>query len=82
MCLTVSKEFAYLESWLVMLLSTYKNNPSNALARTINFYLAKLLQHDDIHFCGDKRCEYLSMKRFWHWHATKAKRSSDSINPI
>ncbi len=71
MCLTVSKEFSYLETWVTMLISTYKNNPSSGLAKTVSFYIEKLLHHDDIHFYGDKRCEYLAMLRFWHWHATK-----------
>lgn len=74
MCLAVSKEFTYLENWLIMLLSTYKKNPSCALAKTISFYLSKLLHHDDIHFCGDKRCEYLAMQRFWHWQAMKTNK--------
>jgi len=71
MCLTASNEFAYMESWLVMLLTTYNNNPSTGLARTISFYLTKLLTHDDINFCGDKRCEYLAMQRFWRWYGAK-----------
>ncbi len=71
MCLAVSNEFAYMESWLVMLLTTYNNNPSSGLAKTISFYLNKLLRHDDINFCGDKRCEYLAMQRFWQWHGLK-----------
>jgi hypothetical protein len=70
MCLAVSNEFAYIESWLVMLLTTYNNNPSRGLAKTISFYLNKLLRHDDINFCGDKRCEYLAMQRFWQWYGT------------
>jgi hypothetical protein len=69
MCLAVSKEFSYLENWVAMLISTYKDNPSCGLAKTICFYLNKLLDHDDIHFCGEKRCDYLTMQRFWHWHA-------------
>lgn len=72
MCLTASKEFTYMEKWLVMLLTTYKNNPSSGLAQTICFYLNKLLQHDDINFCGEKRCDYIAMQRFWHWHARRA----------
>jgi len=72
MYLTVSDEFSYMESWLTMLLTTYKNNPSVALAKTISFYLNKLLHHDDITFFGDKRCDYLAMQRFWHWHALKS----------
>jgi hypothetical protein len=69
MCLTVSNEFTYIESWLTMLLTTYNNNPSSGLAKTISFYLNKLLHHEDINFCGEKRCEYIAMQRFWHWHA-------------
>jgi len=69
MCLTVSKEFGYLETWVTMLISTYKSNPSSGLALTVCFYIDKLLQHDDIHFFADKRCEYLAMQRFWHWYA-------------
>lgn len=69
MRLTASNEFTYMESWLVMLLTTYNNNPSSGLAKTISFYLTKLLHHDDINFSGNKRCEYLAMQRFWQWHA-------------
>ncbi len=75
MCLTVSKEFSYIAKWLEMLISTYKSNPSSALAKNICFYLNKLLHHDDINFCGEKRCEYIAMQRFWHWHAYQAKNS-------
>ena len=71
MCLTVSKEFSYLETWVDMLITTYKNNPSSGLAKTVCFYIEKILHHDDIDFFGDKRCEYLAMQRFWHWYATK-----------
>lgn len=71
MCLKTSNEFNYIENWLVMLIHTYKKNPSRGLAKTINYYLNKLLEHDDIFFCGEKRCEYLVMQRFWHFHAVK-----------
>ncbi len=75
MCLTVSTEFTYMENWLLMLLSTYKQNPSKGLAKTISYYLGKILTHDDINFCGDKRCEYIAMQRFWHWQAIKVNSS-------
>ena len=71
MCLKTSNEFNYIENWLVMLINTYKSNPSRGLAKTIYFYLNKLLKHDDIFFCGEKRCEYPVMQRFWRWHAIK-----------
>jgi len=75
MCLTVSNEFTYMENWLAMLLATYNNNPSTGLAKTISFYLNKLLHHDDISFCGEKQCEYLAMQRFWRWHARNKEAS-------
>ena len=67
----LSREFLRLETWLTLLITTYKSHPSKGLAQTINFYLTSLLHHDDIHFCGDKRCDYLAMQRYWHWHAMK-----------
>ena len=75
MCLTTSNEFSYMESWLVMLLTTYNNNPSSGLAKTISFYLTKLLRHDDINFSSNKRCEYLAMQRYWQWHAVNKEAS-------
>ena len=71
MCLTSSKEFNSIESWLIILVNTYRNSPSHALAQAINLYLGKLLSHDDIHNCSNKRCDYLTMQRFWQWHAMK-----------
>ncbi|PKG86318.1 hypothetical protein CXF85_01040 [Colwellia sp. 75C3] len=73
MCLAVSNEFVYMENWLVMLLSTYNNNPSTGLAHTINFYVDKLLRHDDINFYGNKRCEYLAMQRYWRWQGANKR---------
>jgi hypothetical protein len=73
MCLKISKEFSYLENWVSMLITTYKNNPSSGLAKTVCFYIDKLLHHDEIYFYGQKRCEYLAMQRFWQWHATTKK---------
>lgn len=69
MCLKASSEFSQLETWLSILISTYKENPSCGLAKTINYYLGRILRHDDIHFCGDKRCEYVVMQKFWRWQA-------------
>lgn len=69
MCLKASNEFIQLETWLTILLTTYKDHPSCGLAKTISYYLGRLLRHDDIHFCGEKRCEYLVMQKFWRWQA-------------
>lgn len=71
MRLSTAQEFTELERWLVVSIATYKSSPSRGLAKTISFYLTCLLQHDDIDRCGNKRCDYLSMQRFWHWYAIK-----------
>ncbi len=67
MCLKVSSEFKQLESWLNILIVTYGDHPTCGLAKTINYYLNRLLHHNDIHFDGDKRCDYISMQKYWRW---------------
>lgn len=67
MCLKVSGEFSQLETWLTVLITTYKDHPSSGLAKTINYYLGRILRHEDIHFYGKKHCEYLVMQKFWRW---------------
>lgn len=69
MCLKASTEFLQLENWLTILITTYKEHPSCGLAKIINYYLGRLLNHDDISFFSEKRCEYLLMKKFWRWQA-------------
>ena len=68
MCIKSSSEFLQLESWLTILITTYKEHPTCGLAKTINYYLGRLLRHDDILFYGErrgeKRCEYLAMQKF------------------
>lgn len=71
MCLEPSTELSQLDSWLNILISTYKEHPSCSLAKAINDYLNRLLTHDDISFCSDKRCDYLLMQRFWRWQASR-----------
>ncbi|MCW8832466.1 MAG: hypothetical protein OQK09_01370 [Colwellia sp.] len=69
MCLKSSTDFLQLESWLSLLISTYKEHPSSGLAKTINYYLSRLLHHDDINCCGKKRCDYLVMQKYWQWQS-------------
>lgn len=69
MCLKSSDEFLQLETWLTVLLKAYKEHPNCGLAKTISYYLARLLHHEDIQFSGKKRCEYLAMQKFWRWQA-------------
>lgn len=67
MCLKLSSEFKQLENWLDILMVTYRDNPSRGLAKTINYYLNRLLHHDDINLNGAKHCDYLSMQKYWRW---------------
>lgn len=67
MCLKASSEFRQLESWLKILILTYRDHPNCGLAKTISYYLSRLLHHDDIDFDGEKRCEYISMQKYWLW---------------
>lgn len=67
MCLKSSAEFTQLENWLDILVKTYKEHPSCGLAKTINYYLNRLIYHDDISLSGNKHCDYLSMQKYWRW---------------
>lgn len=67
MCLKSTPEFVQLETWLNILITTYKDHPNLGLAKTIYYYLTRLLHHDDIGLNGDKRYDYLSMQKYWHW---------------
>jgi hypothetical protein len=67
MRLSSSSECLQIEAWLAILINTYKDHPNFGLAKTINYYLERLLHHDDINFCKSKRCEYIAMQKFWHW---------------
>lgn len=71
MCLKLSSDFKQLESWLNILILTYRENPSCGLAKTINYYLSRLLHLDDIGLDGGKHCDYLSMKKYWRWQVNR-----------
>ncbi len=71
MALPASTEFTRIENWLTLLITTYKQTPSYGLAQTICYYLNKLLNHDDFNYCKSKRCDYLSMHRYWRWQSQK-----------
>ena len=67
MCLKVPSEFLQIENWLIILVTTYKDHPSNGLAKIINYYLERLLNHTEIIAYSEKRCEYLAMQKYWGW---------------
>lgn len=71
---TVAKkltEIVQLESWLSILICTYKEHPSIGLAKTISYYLERVINHDDFDLKQHHCCHYRSMKKYWRWQCTK-----------
>ena len=67
MCLAVSREFERLEEWLQLLTQTYAASPDAALAKTINYYLQRVIHHDDFSLDSNKQCDYICMLRYWQY---------------
>lgn len=71
MDITSSNELQQLEDWLYVLINTYKDTPSDGLAKVIFYYLERILSHQDLHNLRDKSCHYFMMKKFWLWQCNK-----------
>ena len=56
-----------IEDWLAILTKTYQEHPSAGLAKTICYYIERILNQDDISDNNLTRCEYFAMKKFWLW---------------
>ena len=67
MPITTSEEFSQIERWLTVLITTYEQYPSLALAKTINYYVQRLISHEDIMLLPNRKCDYFSMLRYWQW---------------
>ncbi len=59
-----------LENWLTILINTYCQHPSKALAKVINYYIERILHQHDISTQPVLKCQYLSMKKYWGWQAS------------
>jgi hypothetical protein len=64
-----SQNYVYIEEWIIILTNTYSEYPSTGLAKVINYYLKRLLQHDDFPLSSYYRCDYLTMMKYWQWVA-------------
>lgn len=59
-------EIHQLEDWLNILITTYKEYPSNSLAKVITYYIERVTRHDDFAFIKTNHCHYATMKKYWH----------------
>jgi len=60
-------EVSQLESWLTILTNSYKDNPSIGLAKVINYYIDRIILHEDFDDRKFNNCQYSSMKKYWQW---------------
>ena len=67
MCITIPVELTFIEKNLNLVLTTYTKHPNKQLLLIINSYLNLILKHDDVTESSEKKCAYLSMKRYWQW---------------
>lgn len=65
-----SSNTTQLENWLTILVNSYAQNPSSGLAKVITYYIDRILYQYDICKQPNKRCQYLSMKKFWQWQSS------------
>ena len=64
-----SKNYEQIKHWLNILTSTYAEYPSKSLAKTILYYINRLINHEDVKHDSIKACEYISMVKYWSWQA-------------
>ncbi|GLX79653.1 hypothetical protein tinsulaeT_29930 [Thalassotalea insulae] len=58
-----------LENWLEILISTYCQHPSKALAKVIDYYISRILAQDELSATPLLKCQYISMKKYWRWQS-------------
>jgi hypothetical protein len=64
-----NNKIIHMENWLTILINTYRNHPSNGLAKVINFYIDRIINDDDLKFNRIALNRYCSMKKFWAWRS-------------
>ncbi|MCJ8321687.1 MAG: hypothetical protein MJK12_18780 [Colwellia sp.] len=69
MPIATAKDLDQIKQWIQILTSTYAEYPTNALAKTISYYVERLMHHEDIELDTIKPCEYISMLKYWQWLA-------------
>lgn len=65
---TINKS-AVIENWITILINTYRENPSNGLAKVIHYYLQRIINEEEVKFNHLKLHQYCSMGKFWAWRS-------------
>jgi len=62
-----SCELQQLESWLAMLICTYRKHPSEGLAKVIHYYIQRVtsFENEYAHCAVDHH--YQSLQKYWQW---------------
>lgn len=56
-----------MEQWLQVLLVSYQVAPDKQITQYINYYLSRILAHEDCIKCTNKSYQYQQMLKFWQW---------------
>ncbi|NMP32224.1 hypothetical protein HII17_11655 [Thalassotalea sp. M1531] len=70
-----------MENWLQVLLVAYQYAPEKQLSKYINYYLARIVNHEDCQASSSKLCQYHKMQKFWLWRQNKEFASTLSVKP-
>ncbi|REL30585.1 hypothetical protein [Thalassotalea euphylliae] len=63
-----TKALSIMEQWLQVLLLSYQTSPETQIVKYINYYLSRILSHEECQATKQKHCQYLRMQRYWQWH--------------
>ncbi|REL25720.1 hypothetical protein DXX93_03560 [Thalassotalea euphylliae] len=56
-----------MEQWLQVLLLSYQTAPQTQIIKYINYYLTRIIAHEECQACRQKHCQYLRMQKYWQW---------------
>ena len=66
MKIRTSNSYTRLEHWLVLLIANYRLQPSLSLLKAINYYIERLIQHEDSYLYSQHN-DYIRMQKYWRW---------------
>ena len=56
-----------MEQWLQVLLLSYQTAPQTQIIKYIDYYLKRIIAHEECQACRQKHCQYLRMQKYWQW---------------
>lgn len=70
---TNTKALSIMEQWLQVLLLSYQTAPEVQIVKYINYYLCRILSHEECQATKQKHCQYLRMQKYWQWHLQQSR---------